>query len=126
MRLNRAMIISVLSLLIFAACTPSQDKAIEEMLSTEEGAYTFYLFWDGTKDDYTTVTMDMLEILNSEELLPVINLENFTPISVHDQNQPYPYREVFAIEETPYLIVVDDKDLVLETHQLDDVYQLVD
>lgn len=49
------------------------------MVAKEKGSYNVYVFW-GAESDYQALTMEMLDIINSEKVLKSMNISNMTLI----------------------------------------------
>lgn len=91
-----------------------------------KGSYNIYVFWDGENTDYQELIDEMLNVINSEAILKSMNINNMTFISVHDKTQKYDYKEIFDIQQSPTIIILDDEKIILQTNDSKDIYELSD
>ncbi len=116
----------VLFMGLLAACSPTQSDAITSMASSEEGAYSIYVFWDGEQTDLQPLLDEALTVINSDKVMNSLKISNITIVSLNDKAQPYPYKKLFDIKESPTLILLDTEKVLLQTGNLEDLYDFAD
>ncbi|WP_148497752.1 hypothetical protein [Paenibacillus senegalensis] len=109
---------------LLTACSATKEDAVRDMVAPDQESYNIYVFWDGRITDYTELINEMLNVINSEAALETINIHNMTFISLGDQTQKYNYKELFDIEQSPTIIVLDNDGVVLQTNDPQDIFQV--
>ncbi|PAK51656.1 hypothetical protein CHH75_13865 [Paenibacillus sp. 7541] len=121
-------ILNVLLIIFFtctlAACSRGKEDAVRDMVSPQQKSYNIYVFWDGRQSDYSELIEEMLNVINSEAILESLPIHNMSFISLDDQTQKYDYKKLFAIEQSPTIIVLDHEGIVLQTNDPNDIYDI--
>ncbi|MHA7966389.1 hypothetical protein ACX93W_19875 [Paenibacillus sp. CAU 1782] len=121
-----ASIFMLLIIGLLAACSPTQSDAIKSMASSEEGAYSIYVFWDGEQTDLQTMLGEALTVISSDKVMNSLKISNISIVSLSDESQPYPYKKLFDIEESPTLLLLDTEKVLLQTTNVEDLYDFSD
>jgi hypothetical protein len=109
-----------------AGCSSNdKEEAIHELISKESGTYTGYLFWN-LDSDLNSLNDELLNIVNSNQVMQSIHFSKMNIISMNDKNQKINYVKVFNINKSPTLLIFDTEKLVLQTTNLKDLYTLAE
>ncbi|MFI2855845.1 hypothetical protein ACH6EH_01755 [Paenibacillus sp. JSM ZJ436] len=111
-----------LALSALAGCSTSKADVVKSMVASEKGFYSIYVFWDGETTDYSALTKEMVEVINSEEVLKSMKISNMTFVSVNDKTQKYNYKKTFDLKHSPTILILDNEKVVTQTKDPKDIH----